>query len=438
MTMQLRPSSGATRTLRVHIMAIYALTLALVGGVAGWAYTTELSNAVVASAVVTVKGSAKSVQHLSGGIVGQILVAEGQDVEAGQVLLRLDGAVARSNFEVAESSLAHLYARRARLLTERTGGAIVDFDRELDGFRTRITSQDLIERERQLLSSRTANLSGMKQQLGSRKAQLADEGEGLTVQLRAIDDALSLIADELVGVEALYRNGLTPIQRVTALKRQRAELQGERGQKLAARAQVRGRSNEIDLQMLQLDEDRRVEVSKELSEIEVRIVEFEERRTALIDQLRRLDIVAPIGGRVHQLAVHTVNGVVNSGETLMQIVPNSPDLELAARLAPKDIDQVRVGQSVDIRFTAFNQRTTPEVSGQIKTVAPDLVTDKITGASFYPVRIQPHEEGLARAGHLSIYPGMPAEVFIQVSNRTVFSYLTKPLADQLHRTFREE
>ncbi|UTV39249.1 HlyD family type I secretion periplasmic adaptor subunit (plasmid) [Ensifer adhaerens] len=438
MTRAMQSSGSAIRVLRVHSVAIYALALALVGGVAGWAYTTELSNAVVASGVVTVEGNAKSVQHLSGGIVGQILVAEGEEVYAGQILLRLDGTVVRSNFEVTESSLAHLYARRARLLTERAGDAVVDFDRALDGVRTRIASQELIESERQLLVNRTANLAGMKQQLGSRKAQLADEGEGLTVQLRAIDDALSLIADELVGVEALYRNGLTPIQRVTALKRQRAELEGDRGQKLAARAQVRGRSDEIDLQMLQLDEDRRVEVSKELSEIEVRIVEFEERRTALMDQLRRLDIVAPISGRVHQLAVHTVNGVINPGEMLMQIIPNSADLELEARLAPKDIDQVRVGQAVNIRFTAFNQRTTPEVSGQIKTVAPDLVIDKVTGISSYLVRIQPHKEDLARADHLSMYPGMPAEVFIQVSNRTVLSYLTKPLADQLQRTFREE
>jgi len=437
MTGEGRPSSSF-RTLRVHILAIYALALALVGGVAGWAYTTELSYAVVASGVVTVEGNAKSVQHLSGGIVGQILVAEGQAVDAGQILLRLDSTVVRSNFEVIESSLAHLYARRARLLVERSSGTMVDFDLGLDAVGTRISSQDLIESERQLLINRMANLSGMKEQLRSRKAQLADEGEGLTVQLRAIDDALSLIADELVGVEALYRNGLTPIQRVTALKRQRAELEGDRGQKLAARAQVRGRSDEIDLQMLQLDEDRRVEVSKELSEAEVRIVEFEERRTAAMDQLRRLDIVAPISGRVHQLAVHTVNGVINPGETLMQIVPTDAGLELEARLAPKDIDQVRAGQLVSIRFTAFNQRTTPEVSGQIKTIAPDLVTDKATGVSYYSVQIRPFKGHPATADNLSMYPGMPAEVFMHGANRTVLSYLVKPLLDQLHRTFREE
>jgi membrane fusion protein len=231
---------------------------------------------------------------------------------------------------------------------------------------------------------------------------------------------------------------LTPIQRVTALKRQRAELEGDRGQKLAARAQVRGRSDEIDLQMLQLDEDRRVEVSKELSEAEVRIVEFEERRTAAMDQLRRLDIVAPISGRVHQLAVHTVNGVINPGETLMQIVPTDAGLELEARLAPKDIDQVRAGQLVSIRFTAFNQRTTPEVSGQIKTIAPDLVTDKATGVSYYSVQIRPFKGHPATADNLSMYPGMPAEVFMHGANRTVLSYLVKPLLDQLHRTFREE
>lgn len=430
--------SHAGRTLHFHSIAICGLALALVGGVAGWASTTELSNAVVATGTVAVEGSIKSVQHLSGGIVGQILADEGDVVNAGQLLLRLDGTVVRSNFDVVESSLAHLYARRVRLLAERSGATALEVGHELDSIWTRKEAVDLIDGERELFISRAATLSGMKVQLDSRKAQLADEVGGLTVQLRAIDDALSLIADELVGVEALYTQGLTPLQRVTALKRQRAELEGDRGQKLAARAQVRGKSDEIDLQILQLDEDRRLEVSKELSEIEVRIVEYEERRTAMMDQLRRLDIVAPISGRVHQLAVHTVNGVVNPGETLMQIVPNGADLVLEAKLAPKDIDQVRVGQPVQIRFTAFNQRTTPEVQGNVKTVAPDLVTDKATNVSYYPVRIQPHRESLANAGQLTMYPGMPAEVFIQASNRTVLSYLTKPLTDQLQRTFREE
>jgi membrane fusion protein len=438
MTGEARSSGSTAAILRVYIVAIYGLTLTLVCGVAGWAYTTELSNAVVASGVVTVEGGAKSVQHLSGGIVGQILITEGQKVDTGQLLLRLDGTAIRANFAVAESSLANLYARRARLLAERSGGGTIDFDRELNGFRKRLTSQDVVETERELLDSRTANLSRMKEQLRSRKAQLFDEEEGLTVQLRAIDDALTLIVDELVGVETLYRQGLTPIQRLTTLKRQRAELNGNRGQKLAVRAQVRGKSQEIDLQILQLDEDRRVEVSKELSEIEVRIVEFEERRTALVDQLRRLDIVAPISGRIHQLAVHTVNGVINPGETLMKIVPNDTGLELEARLSPKDIDQVWAGQRVSIRFTAFNQRTTPEVSGQIKIIAPDLVTDRATGVSYYPVQIRPFKGHPATADHLIMYPGMPAEVFMHGSNRTVLSYLIKPLLDQLHRTFREE
>jgi len=170
----------------------------------------------------------------------------------------------------------------------------------------------------------------------------------------------------------------------------------------------------------------------------VRIVEFEERRTAVMDQLRRLDIVAPIAGRVHQLSVHTVNGVINPGETLMQIVPGGADLELEARLAPKDIDQVRVGQTVNIRFTAFNLRTTPELDGYVKGVAPDLVTDKLTGISYYPVRVWPRNEYLESTDHFYLYPGMPAEVFIRVSDRTVLSYLTKPLTDHLHRMFREE
>ncbi|HXV31487.1 MAG TPA: HlyD family type I secretion periplasmic adaptor subunit, partial [Sinorhizobium sp.] len=296
----------------------------------------------------------------------------------------------------------------------------------------------LMDGEQKLFASRRAALLGMKGQLASRKAQLADEIEGLTVQLKAIEEALKLIAEELAGVDSLYGKGLVPMQRVTTLKRQRAELEGERGRHIASRAQARGKSSEIDLQILQLDEDRRTEVSKELTDVEAKIAEYEERRTAATDQLRRLDITAPLPGRIYQLAVHTVNGVVNAGETLMLVVPEADDLTVEARVATHDIDQIRIGQPVEIRFSAFNQRTTPEVEAEVVTVAPDLVTDERSGVSYYPLRIRPKPESLAKLNGLSLYPGMPAEVFIKIADRTVISYLTKPLSDQMRHAFRED
>ncbi|MCA1404167.1 HlyD family type I secretion periplasmic adaptor subunit [Ensifer sp. IC3342] len=429
---------SARRSLGRHMIAVSTLAIALVVGVGGWAATTELSSAIVAGGVVVVDDNVKKVQHLTGGIVGELLVREGDRVNAGQVLIRLDGTTVRANLAIVESTLAQLYARRARLQAERIGADSFEVDKDLDTFISSAAATKLVDGEQRLFASRRSALIGMKDQLASRKAQLADEIEGLTVQLKAIEDALKLIAEELTGVDSLYGQGLVPMQRVTTLKRQRAELEGDRGQRIAARAQARGKSSEIDLQILQLDEDRRTEISKDLTDVEAKVAEYEERRTAASDQLRRLDITAPLSGRVYQLAIHTVNGVVNPGETLMLVVPEADDLTVEARVATHDIDQIHVGQPVEIRFSAFNQRTTPEVEAEVATIAPDLVTDERTGASYYPLRIRPKQESLAKLKGLSLYPGMPAEVFIKIADRTVISYLTKPLTDQMRHAFRED
>ncbi|MCA1443005.1 HlyD family type I secretion periplasmic adaptor subunit [Ensifer sp. IC4062] len=429
---------SARRSLGRHMIAVSTLAVALVVGVGGWAATTELSSAIVAGGVVVVDDNVKKVQHLTGGIVGELLVREGDRVNAGQVLIRLDGTTVRANLAIVESTLAQLYARRARLQAERIGAVSFEVDKDLDKFISSAAATKLVDGEQRLFASRRSALIGMKDQLASRKAQLADEIEGLTVQLQAIEDALKLIAEELTGVDSLYGQGLVPMQRVTTLKRQRAELEGDRGQRIAARAQARGKSSEIDLQILQLDEDRRTEISKDLTDVEAKIAEYEERRTAASDQLRRLDITAPLSGRVYQLGVHTVNGVINAGETLMLVVPEADDLTVEARVATHDIDQIHVGQPVEIRFSAFNQRTTPEVEAEVATIAPDLVTDERTGASYYPLRIRPKQESLAKLKGLSLYPGMPAEVFIKIADRTVISYLTKPLTDQMRHAFRED
>ncbi|NRP72385.1 Type I secretion system membrane fusion protein PrsE [Ensifer psoraleae] len=429
---------SARRSLGRHMVAVSTLAVALVVGVGGWAATTELSSAVVAGGVVVVDDNVKKVQHLTGGIVGELLVREGDRVEAGQVLIRLDGTTVRANLAIVESTLAQLYARSARLQAERIGATSFEIDEDLVELVSGAAATKLVDSEQKLFASRRSALTGMKGQLASRKAQLADEIEGLTVQLKAIEDALKLIAEELTGVDSLYGQGLVPMQRVTTLKRQRAELEGDRGQRIAARAQARGKSSEIDLQILQLDEDRRTEISKELTDVEAKIAEYEERRTAASDQLRRLDITAPLSGRIYQLAIHTVNGVINAGETLMLVVPEADDLTVEARVATHDIDQIHVGQPVEIRFSAFNQRTTPEVEAEVATIAPDLVTDERTGATYYPLRIRPKQESLAKLKGLSLYPGMPAEVFIKIADRTVISYLTKPLTDQMRHAFRED
>ncbi|OLP57409.1 hemolysin secretion protein D [Rhizobium rhizosphaerae] len=420
------------------MLAIGVMAVVLVGGIGGWAATTSLSSAIVAGGTVVVENNVKKIQHLTGGIVGELKVREGDRVEAGQVLIRLDGTTVRANLSIVQNTLAQLYARRARLIAEQTGAETFDIPERIDALTDSTSAKLLEDSERKLFESRRSALAGMKSQLEARKGQLRDEVEGLTVQLAAIADALTLIDQELSGVDKLYAQGLVSMQRVTTLKREKAQLEGDRGARIASRAQSAGKSSEIDLQILQLGEDRRTESAKELTEVEGRIAEYEDRRVAALDQLKRLDITAPIAGRVYQLAVHTVNGVVNPGEQLMLVVPEADNLTVEARINTTDIDQIHLGQPVEVRFSAFNQRTTPVIDAEVVNIAPDLVTDQRTGVSYYPLRIRPKPESLAQLKGLSLYPGMPAETYIKIADRTVVSYLAKPLTEQMQRTFRED
>ena len=429
---------SSRRSLARHFLATTMLAATLVLGIGGWAMTTQLSSAVVASGTVVVENNVKKIQHLTGGIVGALLVKEGDSVTAGQALIRLDGTTVQANLSIVQNTLAQLYARRARLLAEQIGAPDFTIPETISALASQSDVAILETSERKLFESRRSALLGMKNQLQSRKAQLVDEAGGLTVQVKATEDALAVIAEEVDALQGLYTQGLVSMQRLNALKRERAQLEGDRGARIASRAQTAGKSNEIDLQSLQLDEDRRTEIAKELTEVQAKIAEDEERRITALDQLRRLDIPSPVNGRIYQLEVHTINGVINPGEVLMLVVPDTDDLMVDAKIATSDIDQLRVGQPVEIRFSAFNQRTTPEVDAEILTISPDVITDERSGLSHYTVRVRPKPESLTALKGLSLYPGMPADVFIKISDRTVMSYLAKPLTEQMRHTFREE
>lgn len=430
--------SESKRSLNRHVMVVGALSIALVCGIGGWAATTELSSAVIGEGVVVVNGDVKKIQHLTGGIVSQLLVAENDHVTAGQVLIRLDGTTTKAQLSIVESTLAQLYARRARLKAERIGADSFEVEENISDLTSSTSAQKLLDGERKLFDSRRSALVGMKSQLESRKDQLGEQIKGLVVQINATNDSLGLIEEELEGVDTLYKKGLVTLQRLNQLKRARADLQGNSGQEIAAKAEAEGKAIEIDRQSIQLDEDRRSEIAKDLTDVEAQIAEYEERRGTALDQLHRLEITAPLSGRVHELAVHTVNGVIDPGQTLMLVVPENDDLTVEAKVATRDIDQIHVSQSVDVRFSAFDQRTTPDVSGEITSIAPDIVRDERTGISYYPIRVKPKAESLAKLKSIKLYPGMPAEVFIKIGDRTVISYLTKPLSDQMQHVFREE
>ncbi|MBB3389274.1 membrane fusion protein [Rhizobium sp. BK275] len=425
-------------SLNRHILSVWVLSVALVGGMGGWAASTSLSNAVVGHGTVIIDQNVKKIQHLTGGIVSELMAMEGGHVQAGDVLLRLDSTSVKANLAIIDSNLAQLYVRRARLQAERIGATEFSADdipaNELDID----VSKNLVDGEIQLFNARRSSLVGMRKQLEERKAQLAEEIQGDTLQLASIDEATKLVDQEYDAAAKLYDQKIVTMQKVNGLKRQRVELDGNRGERLSSRAQAEGKIAEINLQILQLDEDRRTENSKDLTDVEAKTAEMQERRIAAVDQMNRLELRAPMGGRIYQLTVHTVGGVVNPGEVLMLLAPDQRDLTIEAKIATRDIDQLTLGQKVDIRFSAFDQKTTPEVQGDVVSISPDVVTEQRSGTDYYPVRIKPEPASLQKLSNMKLYPGMPAEVFIKVADRSVLSYMTKPLMDQISHTFREE
>ncbi|EPR21543.1 MULTISPECIES: HlyD family type I secretion periplasmic adaptor subunit [Agrobacterium tumefaciens complex] len=432
-----KPGMTNTSILR-HSTAVVVLALGLLVGLGGWAAFAKLAGAVVATGRVVVEGNSKKIQHLSGGIVSEINVAEGDRVEAGQILLRLSATVVQANLSIIENTLAQLYSRRARLRAEIAEAPSFTVTEDLAALTSSKAAKTFIDSEQNLFNSRRNALVGMKKQLGTRKDQLGDEARGLEVQVEATDNELAIVKEDVSKTDELFKKGLVTLQRLNLLKRQLSNLEGQQGQYIAARAQTVGKLSELDLQLLQLDEDRKSEVTKDLTSIEATVAEYEERLAATRDQLDRLDIRSPIAGRIYQLSVHNINGVIQPGEVLMLVVPERDELAIEANITPRDIDQIYVGQPVTVRFTAFNQSTTPDLSAEVAVVAPDLQTDSRTGTSYYALRIKPDKAGMTHPPGGKLYPGMPAEVFIQTSERSVLSYFVKPFQDRLRKTFVQE
>ncbi len=426
------------RSMRRSLIGGTAVASLLVFGIGGWAATTELAGAVIAPGSLVVDSSVKKLQHPTGGVVSELRVRDGAEVRAGAVLVRLDETVTRANLAVITKSMDELTARQARLKAEQDGREVVSFPGELDARKAEPALADLLSEEERLFELRWTARLGQKAQLKGRIDQLREQIQGMADQVVAKQREIELIGEELKGVRELWQKNLIQITRVTALEREAARLGGERGSLVSSMAQSKGKITETELQIIQIDQDLRTEVGKELAEIRGKLSELVEKRVAAEDQLKRIDIRAPQDGVVHQLAVHTVGGVINPGEPIMLVVPRADALTVEAKITPQDIDQVRLGQRAVLRFSAFNQHTTPEINGEVSLVSADITQEAKSGASFYTVRIAPPSSELARLNGLKLLPGMPVESFIQTGERTVISYLTKPLADQITKAWREK
>lgn len=420
--------------------------LALVGGagvalfagtVGVWAVATTLSGAVVSTGQFVVDGNVKKVQHQTGGIVGELKVRDGDRVEQDQLLIRLDDTVMRSNLQIVTKQLDEFAARRARLQAERDRKAAITLAPELVARQGEPEIAELLAAEQSLFEARRSARDGQKAQLHKRIGQLRDEIVGLKAQQAARDRQAILIEEELAAVRSLYEKSLVALNRKTALEREAANLEGQKGQLIAAVAQTEGRIAETELQIIQIDEVFREEVMKELREIQGKTAELTERRVAAEDQLKRVEIRAPSAGFVHQLAVHTVGGVITPAEPAMLIVPAEDSLQLEARINPPDIDQIALGRPAHIKLHAFNTRTTPELIGTVSRISADTTRDQQTGATFYTIRVMVSAEEYARLAPRRVTAGMQADVFVQTEDRTPLQYIVKPLRDQIAKAFRE-
>jgi HlyD family secretion protein len=435
---QTGPTTDASESIRRHILVGSILVGVLVIGLGGWATTAQISGALIAQGSIVVDTNVKKVQRPTGGVVGELFVRDGDHVKAGDVLLRLDETVTRANLAIVNKGLIELYARKARLAAERDGADAMAVPPELTNRQNEPDVKEALASERKLFDLRHQDRLGQKQQLQERITQLQQQISGLASQQAAKDKGIALTEQELGGVRDLWQKNLVQLNRLTSLQRDEARLEGERGQIIAQAAEAKGKIAEIQLQIIQVDQDLSSDVAKELREIDGKIGEYVERKVTAEDQLKRTDIRAPQDGIVFQSTANTVGGVVAAGDPIMLIVPESDNLTVEVKVDPKDIDQVQLGQTVVPRFTSFNVRTTPEINGTVSRIAADTTTDQRTGQSYYLVRIAMPAQELKRLGDVKLTPGMPVEAFIETGERTMMSYLIKPLHDQLMRAFREK
>jgi HlyD family secretion protein len=431
-------AAGAVdRSIRRLMLSGVAIVVVLVGGVGGWAATVPLSGAVVGSGVVVVDSNVKTVQHPTGGVVGEIRVRDAMRVTEGDLLMRLDDTQTRASLQVVVKQLTENLARQARLEAERDGLPDLVLSAELDSRRADPDVDKAIVGERNLFRARAAARDGMRKQLRERIEQIREEITGIAAQERARRRQVDLIDRELTDVTDLFRRNLVPRTRVVELEREAARLAGDVGQFVSERARAEGRISENELQILQIEQELRREVSNDLRDALGKIGELVERRIAAEDQLKRVEIRSPQTGLVHQLAHHTIGGVVQAGQPIMMIVPGDDALVIEFRLSPLDIDKIAPGQEATVRFSGMPHGTTPELKGRISRISPDIVREPQTNQSYFAVRVAVNEGETRKLGDRQIVPGMPTEVFVRTVDRTALAYLMKPISEQIARAFRE-
>lgn len=425
-------------SIRRHLWGAGLFLCTLLALLVAWAAIFQISGAVIAPGAIVVESNVKTIKHKEGGIVGQILVRNGDLVETGDLLLSLDDAATRANLAILSKQLDELTAIEARLVAERDGSQSIAFPPGLAARSNQPDIDRILDGQRRLLKARAAGLQGRIGQLQEQIGQLGSQIDSLDIQTSAKSDEIELVSAELESLEHLLKNKYVSANRVLAVRRDKTRLTGEFGAFKAERARAELAISERRVQMLQLQEDYRAEILQNLQETRAEIVRLSEQKVAAEDQLSRMDILAPSAGYVHQLNVHTRGGFISPAEPILLIVPKEDSLIIETQVAPTDIDQIFTGQEATIRLPGLNQRTTPELKGRVTMVSAETTRDEATGASFFTARLQLEEGEEQKIRGAILLPGMPVEALIQTQDRTVLSYLVKPIEDQIVHALREE
>lgn len=435
------PDSGVTdlrRALRMPILIGITVIAVFFAGLGGWAALAPLASAAVASGVISPDGSRRTVQHLEGGIIDRILVRDGDRVEAGDPLLILRDIQASAQYDQLLGQYTSLAGAQARLLAEQAGRPKIDFPEDLMARVSEPEVAEIIKIQNQLFDSRRQSIESRESILKQRIAQLQEEIGGLEAQIESQTTQLSLIEEELADVSELVGKGLERRPRLLALQRTRAEIMGSLASNEAQIARSRQAIGEAELEILNLDVQRQDEVADELVRVQSELAMVQERLRASRDVLDRTVIEAPASGEVVQLRFKTAGGVISPGDPILDIVPEEDELLIDARVNPVDIDMVHPGLEAQVHLTAYRQRNLPRISGTVRTVSADALTDEHTGDRFYLARIEVDRERLHEiAPEIELVPGMPADVLIVTGERTALGYFLEPFLESLNRAFRE-
>ncbi|MGR3323624.1 MAG: HlyD family type I secretion periplasmic adaptor subunit [Pseudooceanicola sp.] len=429
------PTWSAASPLTIGFLSLFVL----VGGFGTWAATSQISGAVIAAGRIEVERNRQVIQHPDGGVVAEILIDEGDFVEADDVLLRLDSEEYVSQLSITEGQLFEVMARRGRFEAERDELEKIVFDPLLiAAAETNEDATTLMQGQERLFEARNVSMSREIEQLGKRRIQIEDQIEGYDAQAEALETQLSLIEEELASQQSLLDKGLAQATRVLSLRREQARLMGTMGELASRKAQSEGRITEIDLEILKAGSTRREEAITRLRDLQYRELELAEQRQSLLSRINRLDVRAPVSGIVYGLQVFTPRSVIRPAEPVLYIIPQDRPLVIAANVDPTSIDQVHLDQEVALRFSAFDQRRTPEFYGRVSQVSADAFTDENSQMSYYRVEILLNEGELDKlADDQTLLPGMPVEAYIATGEQTPLDYLLKPLTDYFRRAFRE-